>query len=200
MSLLDYPALIQDALRDVVRRTLTLVAQHGIPDRHHFYITYRTDAEGVVLAESLRQQYPEEITIVLQHDFRDLDVDRAGFAVTLRFGGVPHRVVVPFAAMIGFYDPSEQFLLRFDAGSEAAEVGDTTASGLRPTGAPVLREATPLDPAPAAADVDEMASAFVGPRKDATGEKVPEDEVAGTDPERLPADTNVVSFDSFRRR
>ncbi|MEO1366371.1 MAG: ClpXP protease specificity-enhancing factor SspB, partial [Acidobacteriota bacterium] len=84
---LDYPRLVQDALRGVVRRSLSYVQTHGLPGEHHFYLAFATEAPGVSLSEDLRRRYPDQITIVLQHDYRDLDVDDEYFAVTLRFGG-----------------------------------------------------------------------------------------------------------------
>ncbi|MEO1084259.1 MAG: ClpXP protease specificity-enhancing factor SspB [Acidobacteriota bacterium] len=111
---LDYPRLVQDALRGVVRRSLSYVQTHGLPGEHHFYLAFATGAPGVSLSEDLRRRYPDQITIVIQHDYRDLDVDDEYFAVTLRFGGVPQRIRVPFEAMISFYDPASQFALRFE--------------------------------------------------------------------------------------
>ncbi|MCG8454966.1 MAG: ClpXP protease specificity-enhancing factor SspB [Holophagales bacterium] len=112
---LDYHGLLQDALRSIVRRALEQVASTGLPGTHHFYISFATDAPGVGISEELRNKYPEHMTIVLQYDFRDLDVDEKGFSVTLRFGGVPQRISVPFRSLVSFYDPSEQFALRFES-------------------------------------------------------------------------------------
>ena len=119
---LDYPRMVQDALRWVVRRSLEYVQHHGLPGEHHFYLAFSTVAPGVGISEDLRRRYPEQITIVLQHDFRELEVDGDFFAVTLRFGGVPQRIRVPFSAMISFYDPVAQFALRFDP--EVDEAGE----------------------------------------------------------------------------
>lgn len=97
-----------------MRRSLSYVQTHGLPGEHHFYLAFATSAPGVSLSEDLRRRYPEQITIVLQHDYRDLDVDDEFFAVTLRFGGIPQRIRVPFLALISFYDPASQFALRFE--------------------------------------------------------------------------------------
>lgn len=114
-SLLPYEAWTEDAMREVVWRALEHAAQHGLPGEHHFYLSYRTDHPGVVIPGPLRAKYPDEITIVLQHQFEDLFLDRnAGrFGVTLRFGGVPAKLVIPFGALTMFHDPHIRLGLRF---------------------------------------------------------------------------------------
>jgi hypothetical protein len=114
-DLYAYPEMIENALRGVVREALRRAAQHGLPGSHHFYITFRTRAPGVVIPAHLLAKYPEEITIVLQHQFWGLEVGEEGFAVTLSFQGRPERLCVPFAAMTAFADPSVQFGLQFEA-------------------------------------------------------------------------------------
>ena len=108
-----YDILAQDALRGVVRTVLEDAAENGLPGDHHFYITFDPAAEGVRLSQRMRAQYPEEMTIVLQHQFWDLVVTEDGFEVGLSFGGIPERLGVPFAAIKGFFDPSVQFWLQF---------------------------------------------------------------------------------------
>lgn len=110
---LDYPDLVREALRDVPRRALEVVAEHGLPGAHHFYLSFRTAAPEVEIPESLREQHPEEMTVVLQHQFWDLEVDRERFAVTLSFGGQPARLSIPFEALTAFVDPAGEFGLRF---------------------------------------------------------------------------------------
>jgi hypothetical protein len=112
---IDYPAILQDALRGVVRRVLEQVAEHGIPGDHQIYLGFRTQFPGVQVPRSLREQYPEEVTIVLQHQFWALEVTPEDFSVLLSFGGSRQQVVVPFAALTAFADPSADFGLRFDA-------------------------------------------------------------------------------------
>lgn len=112
---IDYPAIVQDALRDAVRRVLEQVAEHGVPGDHHFFIGFRTSFPGVEVPRFLREQYPEEATIILQHQFWGLDVTPEAFSVLLAFGGSRQRVMVPFAALTAFADPSADFGLRFDA-------------------------------------------------------------------------------------
>jgi hypothetical protein len=108
-----YDLLTQDALRGVLRTVLTDAAKNGLPGEHHFYISFDTTAEGVRLSPRMLAQYPKEITIVLQHQFWDLDIKEDGFEVGLSFGGVPERLTVPFAAIKGFFDPAVQFGLQF---------------------------------------------------------------------------------------
>ena len=115
-----YDILAQDALRGVVRRVLMDAAKNGLPGEHHFYISFDTRAEGVRLSPRMHAQYPEEMTVVLQHQFWDLEVSESGFEVGVSFGGVPERMAVPFAAVKGFFDPSVQFGLQFQEGVEAA--------------------------------------------------------------------------------
>ena len=112
----DYDALVEQALRGVVREALTRAAEHGLPGDHHFYVTFRTDAEGVSIPPHLKAAHPEEITIVLQHEYWDLGVDvdaPDSFSVTLSFNNKHERLVVPFPAITGFADPSAKFGLQF---------------------------------------------------------------------------------------
>ncbi len=111
---IDYERLVQTALLDVVRRALALVARDGLPGAHHFYITFRTNHPGIVLSDSLKARYPEEMSIVLQHQFHNLEVTADSFSVGLSFSGVSQRITVPFAALIAFSDPPAQFSLGFD--------------------------------------------------------------------------------------
>jgi hypothetical protein len=109
-----YDIRAQHALRALLRDVLAETAKKGLPGEHHFYISFDTRAEGVRLSPRLREQYPEEMTIVLQHQFWDLKVTDDGFEVGLSFGGVPERLAVPFAAVKSFVDPSVQFALQFE--------------------------------------------------------------------------------------
>ena len=120
-DLIRYDILAQEALRGVVRRVLTDVARDGLPGEHHFYIAFDTRAPGVRVSQRLREQYPEEMTIVLQHQFWDLAVTEHTFEVGLSFGGVPERLLIPFSAVKGFFDPSVQFGLQFEVAREADE-------------------------------------------------------------------------------
>jgi hypothetical protein len=116
-----YDLLTQQALRGVVRSVLTDTAKKGLPGDHHFYISFDTRADGVRLSDRLRAQYPEEMTIILQHQFWDLKVGEEDFEVGLSFGGIPERLSVPFEAINGFFDPSVQFGLQFEEVTEGDE-------------------------------------------------------------------------------
>ncbi|MEE8536026.1 MAG: ClpXP protease specificity-enhancing factor SspB [Kiloniellales bacterium] len=118
---LRYDALVEDALRDVLRRALAYVAERGLPGDHHFYITFRTGHPGVDIPEHLRTRFPNEMTIVLQHQFWGLDVGEDAVGVTLTFSDVPERLTIPFAAVTSFADPSVQFGLQFDSSEEGGE-------------------------------------------------------------------------------
>ncbi len=120
---MDFEVMVPNALRALMTSALGQVARHGLAGDHHFYITYDTGHDGVVMPESLRAQYPETITIVLQHEFWNLALTDEGFSVSLAFNGVPHQLTVPFAAVTGFADPSVAFVIQFNAlqtGGEAA--------------------------------------------------------------------------------
>ncbi len=132
-----YDVLARDALRGVLRRVLADAAEHGLPGEHHFFITFLSTAEGVKLSPRLLAQYPEEMSIILQHQFWDLTVTEDRFEVGLSFGGIPERLVVPFHAIKSFSDPSVPFGVQF----EPADAVETPAAKLpavpAPTGVPV---------------------------------------------------------------
>ena len=116
-----YDVLARDALRGVLRRVLSDAAEHGLPGEHHFFITFVSNAEGVKLSPRLLAQYPEEMTIILQHQFWDLSVSEDRFEVGLSFGGIPERLIVPFKAIKNFFDPSVKFGLQFETSDDAME-------------------------------------------------------------------------------
>ena len=115
-SLLPYERWIANALRHVVVQAIEHVAVHGLPGAHHFYIAFRTNYPGVVIPPHLRAQYPEEMTIVLQHQFWDLKLDHEArtIRVGLSFGGVPSTLVIPLDSLVSFADPQIRYALRFD--------------------------------------------------------------------------------------
>jgi len=150
---IDYGRLVERALRRVVYDALSTVAQHGLPGRHQLYLTFRTAHPGVVIADALRARYPAEMTIVLQHEFWDLQVQPEGFAVTLSFNEVPQRLEVPFDAIIVFADPSVEFGLQFtlpdDQAEEPAGAPAEVASLESPAKGPVLAASSTPTKAPA---------------------------------------------------
>jgi len=142
---LDYARLAREALRDVPRQALRLAASEGLPGEHHFYLTFRTSHPGVAISPGLHARYPDLMTIVLQHQYRDLAVGEAAFSVTLRFGGAPERLHVPFAALVAFADPSVPFGLQFVPEDEAA--GEPAGSGTAAAEPVLAAEPGASDPA-----------------------------------------------------
>jgi hypothetical protein len=125
-DLIRYDLLVQDALKGVVRKVLIDGGRDGLPGDHHFYVSFRTDFPGVRLSSRLREKYPQEMTIVLQHQFWDLIVTEHSFEVGLSFSGVPERLLIPFDALTGFFDPSVQFGLKFEV--QGMETNEDAAS------------------------------------------------------------------------
>jgi hypothetical protein len=140
-----YDVLARDALRGVLRRVLSDAAEHGLPGEHHFFITFLSTAEGVKLSPRLLAQYPEEMTVILQHQFWDLVVTEDRFEVGLSFGGIPERLVVPFNSIKSFFDPSVQFGLQFEPADAAPDAPEAVAPP-----APAAVPAPTALPAPAA--------------------------------------------------
>ena len=157
-----YDVLARDALRGVLRRVLTDAAEHGLPGEHHFFITFLSTADGVKLSPRLLAQYPEEMTIILQHQFWDLVVTEDRFEVGLSFGGIPERLVVPFNSIKSFFDPSVQFGLQFEpAEARPRRRRQTFRRPPRPPRLPV--------PAPAAEQHGRAGEAERGRRSGAAG-------------------------------
>lgn len=181
-----YDLLVQDALRGVVRTVLE-DAKDGLPGEHHFYISFDTTAEGVRLSPRMRAQYPEEMTIVLQHQFWDLVVTEDGFEVGLAFGGITERLAVPFAAVQRFVDPSVPFEVRFEEMS-AAEAESTGEEGTPP--------AKGREPAPARPPA-ELRGARTAPNLTVTPAANPE---PPPDPDKPTGSGEVVRLDRFRKK
>jgi len=175
-DLMRYEAMAQDALRGVVKAALKrAAAPEGLPGAHHFYITFKTDAPGVSGPPDLLGKYPDEMTIVLQHQYWDLAPGETFFSVTLQFGGQPKRLSVPYAAVTRFYDPSVQFLLQF----EAPAAGDVRGGEAKAEdkGGGKVAEIRAAEPRPAA-EADNGAAAAAGPEGEA----------------------KIVSLDQFRKK
>jgi hypothetical protein len=172
-----YDILAQAALRGVVRTVLADVAKKGLPGEHHFKITFATAAPGVRLSERMRGQYPDAMTIVLQHQFWDLTVDDDGFEVGLSFGGVPERLAVPFDAVTAFFDPAVQFGFQFETLDKQAAEESSTAAAPTSTPRPVAIEKTD--------------AALPGPAHAASAEPAPNEKSGGGE---------VVRLDRFRKK
>jgi hypothetical protein len=138
-SLIPYDDIVQDALRAVVGRVLSGIQSNlDLPGGHHFYITFKTSAPGVVVPAHLRQRFPDEMTIVLQNKFWDLAVDEDGFEVGLTFSQVPTKLVIPFAAITAFVDPAVEFALHFQVPLDTDSVPETgTPENDAPRRAPI---------------------------------------------------------------
>ena len=137
-DLYQYEKMVERALRGVVREAIERAAQEGLRGQHHFYIGLATDMEGVTIPETLRSRYPQEMTIVLQHQFWDLDIGEESFSVTLSFQKQLERLTVPFAAVRSFADPSVNFALEFAMPGN----GDDKAAGVP---APIAAVPPPAD-------------------------------------------------------
>jgi len=140
-----YDVLARDAMRGMLRRVMSDAAKQGLPGDHHFYITFLTTADDVKLSPRLMAQYPQEMTIILQHQFWDLVVTDDRFEVGLSFGGVPERLIVPFGAIKNFLDPSVQFGISFDADEGVASAPKTVAAGTALAEAAAAPEATTVE-------------------------------------------------------
>ena len=141
-----YDLLAQEALRGMIRTLLTETAKKGLPGEHHFFVSFDTRAPGVRLSTRLREQYPEEMTIVLQHQFWDLKVTEERFEVGLSFNGVPEKLSVPFAALKGFVDPSVQFALQFEQITEPESEAAAPPAKIKSEKAPDKTSAKPRKP------------------------------------------------------
>lgn len=126
---MHYELLMQDALRGVIRLALERAAgPDGIPGAHHFYVTFKTRAPGVSVPPDILAKYPDEMTVVLQHQYWDLKVEQTRFSVMLKFGGMPKVLAMPYTAVTRFYDPSVQFLLQFEAPATIEEIAAEAAA------------------------------------------------------------------------
>jgi uncharacterized protein len=168
---LRYDKMVEDALRGVVRDALTQTVSHGLYGDHHFYITFRTRHPGTRVPDYMVARHPDEMTIVLQHQFWGLEVNPDWFQVTLSFSGVSERLIIPFAAVTGFADPSAKFGLQFQAIGED-EDGDEDGEN-------------PVESFPAAASAPGSAR-----------ESAPDE----ADAPQAGGDGNVVTLDAFRKK
>jgi len=127
-DILRYDILVQNALRGVIRKVLSEIDKTGLPGNHHFFITFMTGAQGVKVSNRVREQYPDQMTIVLQHQFWELEINETGFGIGLSFSDVPEKLYIPYTAIRGFYDPSVNFELEFDV-EQSDEESDDESDG-----------------------------------------------------------------------
>ena len=182
-DIIRYDLLVQDAMRGVMRKVLNDVAENGyLPGEHHFTISFLTHAPGVEISRRLAEQWPHELTIILQHQYSNLEVDAEGFGVTLSFRSMPEHLYIPFSAVTGFFDPSVEFGLRFETADEA----------------PIAEESNDSSPAAQglAAPEEKIQRVPQAPRK-------PAPEIAASDAGQAGESANeakVISIDAFRKK
>lgn len=182
-DIIRYDVLVQEALRGVVRKVMGEIAKTGLPGEHHFYVSFDTRHPGVRLSGRLRQRYPTEMTVVLQHQYWDLEVNDQYFEVNLSFSGIPERMHVPFNAVKGFVDPSVEFGLQFEVITEGTQEAETASEGPR---------LVPMEPS----------TIPVPPVREPAAEITPEPVPAASSTEAPPPETGatVVSLDKFRKK
>ena len=173
-DLMRYDLLAQDALRSVVRLALLKVRENGLPGDHHFFIAVSINHPGVTVSERLRKKYDDEMTIVLQHQFWNLEVFEHFFEVELSFDNMPEKLIIPYAAVKGFFDPSVQFGLQFEVAGEESTLQEEIDSENSPSDEPVV-------------DDDIITDARTETPEAAPGK-------ASND------DSTVISLDSFRKK
>ncbi|KPB02847.1 SspB family protein [Ahrensia marina] len=178
-DILRYDILVQNALRGVIRKVLSEVDKTGLPGNHHFFITFLTGAQGVKVSNRIKEQYPEQMTIVLQHQYWELEVNETGFGIGLSFSDIPEKLYIPYAAIRGFYDPSVNFELEFDV--EQSEDQEETSGDVATIGAAtsVLQDDSASDKAENKETPDE------------------DDQSSNEDGD---GSADVVSLDSFRKK
>ncbi|MEM5501034.1 SspB family protein [Ahrensia kielensis] len=178
-DILRYDILVQNALRGVIRKVLSEVDKTGLPGNHHFFITFLTGAQGVKVSNRIKEQYPEQMTIVVQHQYWELEVNETGFGIGLSFSDIPEKLYIPYSAVRGFYDPSVNFELEFDVEqAEDEEDGDASVTAIG-TAQPVLQDA---------------ASDGEADDKETTAEDDKSSDEGGDN------SADVVSLDSFRKK
>jgi hypothetical protein len=193
VSTLSYERMVEDALRGVLRQALRLTEAQGLPGSHHFYITFDTTHPGVRIPESLRALHPNEMTIVLQHQFWDLKVSDEGFEITLSFSGVSQRLRIPFAAVTAFADPHAKFGLQFHVEFEEKTAADED------------REALARDEKASTAAIAPLAAKDAKPKDpkglDVKPKEPPRPTIVHPAPKPdAPGGANVVALDTFRKK
>lgn len=193
-DLIRYDVLVQDALRGVVRKVIGEVVKTGLPGDHHFYVSFDTRHPGVRLSGRLRQRYPTEMTIVIQHQYWDLLVTETYFEVGLSFSGIPEKLHIPFNAVKGFVDPSVEFGLQFEVITEGEDAEETSDG---PRLVPVEPSAIPTIHA-AKRPTSEVGDEPAAPTEAAS--EASSDAPAEPAPAPTDGGATVVSLDRFRKK
>jgi hypothetical protein len=186
-----YDLLVQEALRSVVRKVLSDAARNGLPGDHHFYISFKTHAPGVMIPAVMRQKYPDEMTIILQHEFWDLTVNGEGFEVSLSFSRKPERLAIPFAAITGFSDPSvPTFGFKFMVPEASESIAPPPTASLESAPKGVEKPDSPAKRPP---------TTTIGPKSSSAAKPAENASAPAKTPEKTePA--KVVSIDAFRKK
>lgn len=194
-DMIRYDVLAQEAFRGLVKKVLAEVAHAGLPGEHHFYIIFDTKAPGVRISSRLKERYPDEMTIVVQHQYWELLVNESSFEIGLSFSGVPEKLVVPFAALRGFFDPSVEFAVQFPLVDESGNAADMPEEG-------PLKAIGPPSGEPKVAPRPAAKTLAAKPAKPAEATKKTADEPKLQDkPTDEPKTTpTVVSLDAFRKK
>jgi uncharacterized protein len=185
-DLIRYDLLVQDALRSVVRKVLSDTARSGLIGEHHFNIAFKTQAPGVVVPPAVKQRFPDEMSIILQHEFWDLVVTQDGFEVSLNFSRKPERLTVPFDSITGFTDPSVPFGFKLEPRVSEPAASPAPAAAGQPESRPAPAKPPPAKPAPAKPPAQPVAAAKSAHRAEKPAEPAGE--------------AKVVSIDAFRKK
>jgi len=185
-DLIRYDLLVQDALRSVVRKVLADTARSGLIGEHHFNIAFKTQAPGVIVPPAVRQRFPDEMSIILQHEFWDLVVTQDGFEVSLNFSRKPERLTVPFDSITGFTDPSVPFGFKLEPWVAEPAASPAPATARQQTSPPAPAKPAPAKPAPTKPSTQPVAAAKSAQRADKPAEPAGE--------------AKVVSIDAFRKK
>jgi hypothetical protein len=185
-DLIRYDLLVQDALRSVVRKVLADTARSGLIGEHHFNIAFKTQAPGVVVPPAVKQRFPDEMSIILQHEFWDLVVTQDGFEVSLNFSRKPERLTVPFDSITGFTDPSVPFGFKLEPRVAEPAASPAPAATRQQTSPPSPAKPPPAKPAPAKPPAQPVAAAKSAQRAEKPAEPTGE--------------AKVVSIDAFRKK
>lgn len=197
-DMIRYDVLAQEAFRGLVKKVLAEVAHAGLPGEHHFYIIFDTRAPGVRISARLKERYPDEMTIVIQHQYWELVVNETSFEIGLSFSGVPEKLVVPFASIRGFFDPSVEFAVQFPLVDESGNAADMPEEGPLKAIGPASGEpkAAPRLAAKATGSKESAAKPAEAAKAKANSEPKPDDKPAD-EPKATPT---VVSLDAFRKK
>ncbi|MDH5748743.1 MAG: ClpXP protease specificity-enhancing factor SspB [Rhodospirillales bacterium] len=184
---LPYEVWVEESLRNVIHQALSYVSGAGLPGDHHFFITFRTDAEDVNIPARLHAEHPSEMTIVLQHQFSDLKVDERAFSVTLSFGGKPETLYVPFSSIVSFADPTVNFGLQLKISETSQDTEDEKASGTEKKSS--TAEIHDMD-------IEGPGAPAKGNGKDGSGKKTG----IAAESKSAPKSGEVITLDTFRKK